>query len=81
MSHTVARVKHNASGATRGIPARRQGGKFTSKLNPGVSFFFSFFVFNLYLQTENSLHGDEERWHVEGLEEHLSCFLPVLARV
>lgn len=43
--------------------------------------FFPFLVLNPHLQTEDSLHGDEEGGNVEGLEEHLGRFLPVLAGV
>jgi len=33
------------------------------------------------LQSKNGLHRREESWHVEGLEEDLSCHIPVLSRI
>lgn len=44
-------------------------------------FFFPFSVWKLYLQTEDSLHGDKEGGNIKGFEEHLGCLLPVLAGI
>lgn len=81
VGHAVARVEHDAGGAARGVPAGGRLGRLAPRsIQEWVFFFFSFF-FNLYLQTEDSLHGDEEGGNVEGLEENLGRLLPVLAGV